>query len=190
MTDTLPLETLNQKLERLIANWKRVAEVQDNAGEWNAVNAELATFVAVHPELLHTQPSIPELVNAIEQAVPAYYSPDGLEGALIPQLLALPDEIRRLQAAFDEVDRDYQALVAINNLEALSNNLFKDKGNATRPANNEREREIAINYAVLGNHVIEEVWKRRADALRALTQAKNRLECARLVIQLVCNGKR
>lgn len=189
MSDNPSLETLESKLERLIEEWKKA---QVSTEKWDGISAfrdeplplekadrNLAEFVALHPELLN--PVIP----------PPYYTPDGLEGALIPQLLALPDEIRRLQESFDSADLEYQEWISRGSIDALQDEeiaRFTDKdGNLRLPAN-DRERDMAITYHLTHNEMMVNATLKRADALRALTQAKNRLECARLIIQMISRG--
>lgn len=188
MSDNPSLETLESKLERLVEEWKKA---QISTEKWDGISAfrdeplplekadrNLAEFVALHPELLRTVPTLPDC-----------YSPDGLEGALIPQLLALPDEIRRLQESFDKIDHEYQLVTSMASIISLGEPLFAGKDGELHAASNDTERKLAIERACASDSAAR-MATQRADALRALQQAKNRLECARLIIQMVCRGNK
>ncbi len=174
MSDNPTLETLESKLQRLIEEWKIAAEKTEMIVN-PTPDEKLAEFVALHPELLTAT------------APPAHYSPDGLEGALIPQLLALPDKIRQLQEAFDAADWQYQYSLTNLSIRALSIKLFKGKEEGTlRPASNEVERDLAIAKLTRDDIGFGDFTDVREKALADLQQAKTRLECARLIIQMLC----
>ena len=182
MSDNPTLETLESKLQRLIEEWKTVQidplEQKPGIDANIYTSYRLAEFVALHPELLRTAPA----------TLPDAYTPAGLEGALIPQLLALPDEIRRLQESFDAIDLEYQQAIAIGGINSLGKSHFAGKDGTYHSAANDIERKLALDMVPTETDELIEQTKKRADALRALQQARNRLECARLIIQMVCRG--
>lgn len=162
------LETLPARLTRLIAEWK--AAQSDPADNVRTVaDRKLAELVAFHPELVC--PPKPDL-----------------EGTLIEQLTTLPEKIMVLQTIHDEIDQYYQTLACLKSIDALSERKdFLDKSGNPRGAENERERELAINANLnIGSIVV--TAKKNLEALRNLQEARNQFEAARLMVQLLCRG--
>lgn len=175
MTDQPTLETMDEKMARLIKEWNQ-ANASVDGFHTMVADRNLAEFVAFHPELFRLSTYIP--------------TPNALPDSIIKDLNECPSLIPSLQGIYDEADRGYQALVAIYSLSALTDPIFKDKNDSYRAATNDKEREIALNHALLGNDQIEQAWQKRAASLRNLQTAKNRFEAARLLVQLVCRDSR
>lgn len=109
---------------------------------------------------------------------------------LMDELAILPTRICTCQALFDDADRDYRQQLATISLCALTEPLFPGK-KADEPmhaASNEKERDLAIDHAIVSDELFLKLEERRRAALRNLVEAKNSFEAAKLMVQVVCRG--
>lgn len=142
------------------------------------------TFSPVQP----TAPTTPAQIPVTGPA-PARAFSVNVADRLVDLLLNSPDNIRDAQARFDEADRAYKARLANLSLEAVSLPLFVAKDGSKRTASNDTERELAVEQAVANDALLIRLAQTREATLRELMHARNTLESAKTLAQLLIADK-